>query len=487
MATSSLSPSNPPTLFSTSERLAAEFQGKLVLLSKRLGETALCADIALLSIGGSKASLFNAASRHSLPMLQALIAAHGPPPITPGEQLVAEFQGKLALLSTRIAEPVLRANTALLSLRGSKADHFMAAAMYSLPMLRALVALHGHAKELELTSAAASTGNLACLEYMHVQDYDWDRRTLCEAALGGHLECLQYAVSYRCDWGDMRRREQIRDAPGYLNPMYWAARGGDLPCMQFLHENGCEWEEFTTHAAATRGHLACLQYAVKNGCKMDDYIMNSAAEGGNVECLQYLVECGCYADQFTMAVAAQKGHLKCLQYLHENGHRYIFTSSTSTPINGAAEGGHLECMQYLHNVGYDWGVWTTHRAATTGQLACLQYAVEHGCPWHPQTTMTAVQHGQLACLQYAVEHGCPWYSDTTDGAAGNGNLDCLKYAVEHKCPWHKDTTATAARNGHLACLQYAVEHGCPWHPQTTQYATGACIEYCQQRVAAPQP
>ena len=46
----------------------------------------------------------------------------------------------------------------------------------------------------------------------------------------------------------------------------YAALGGHLEVLQWARANGCPWDEDTCSAAANRGHLEVLQWARANGC-----------------------------------------------------------------------------------------------------------------------------------------------------------------------------------------------------------------------------
>jgi hypothetical protein len=339
-----------------------------------------------------------------LPQYQPLPVKRRHLPI-PGESLVAEFKGKQALLTTLIAEPVLRAQVALASLRGTKEEHFDAAARYSLPMLRALVALHGKSSlYVQLTCAAAGAGNLPCLQYLHEKGSPW---------------CPK----------DTEYFEQVER--GYKTTTFAAAKSGHLNCLQYAHEHGYAWGRSTTFAAAEGGYLACLQYAHKNGAPWGEDATHSdttmaAAAGGHLECLQYAHEHGCPWDRDTTAAAAKRGYIACIRYAHENGCPW---EGYDNPIHWAAAGGYMECLKYV---------------------------VEHGCPWDDLfegMTYAAAKGGHLECLRYIINHGALWNSRTTQVAAREGHLECLRYADENGAPWNDDTAAVATG----ACIVYCRE------------------------------
>ena len=72
------------------------------------------------------------------------------------------------------------------------------------------------------------------------------------AALGGHLEVLQWACAkggrctkYTCSYTAERRHFKV---------------------VQWLHANGCPWDEWTCFYAKRGGHPKVRQWAIENGC-----------------------------------------------------------------------------------------------------------------------------------------------------------------------------------------------------------------------------
>jgi hypothetical protein len=178
--------------------------------------------------------------------------------LTRGERLAAEFAGKQVLLTTLFAEPALRAQVALASLGGTKEEHYDAAAMYSLPMLRALTAIHGPPADAKLARRAAGEGHLACLQYLHEHGCPWDAKATDEAAREGRLACLQYAHENGCPWSESTTDE--------------AARGGHLACLQYAHENGCPWDaNMIMLTAVYEDHKACIQYLEDHGLSFGEW------------------------------------------------------------------------------------------------------------------------------------------------------------------------------------------------------------------------
>ena len=72
-----------------------------------------------------------------------------------------------------------------------------------------------------------------------------------QAAIGGHLDVLQWARRNGCPW-DKRTCSR-------------AAFGGHLPVLQWARENDCPWDVSTCYFAARGGHREVLQWARANG------------------------------------------------------------------------------------------------------------------------------------------------------------------------------------------------------------------------------
>jgi len=136
--------------------------------------------------------------------------------------------------------------------------------------------------------AVAAGSDLKRLKRARNSGCPWDE-SACEAAAdSGHLDCLQYLHQNGCPWN-----EKTCEA---------AMRHGYLDCLTYAHENGCPWGEETYTEAAfyeyfvsnlleRRPHLQgwrqgvreCLEYARANGApcdfnKIQDTTSGTAAE-----------------------------------------------------------------------------------------------------------------------------------------------------------------------------------------------------------------
>lgn len=109
---------------------------------------------------------------------------------------------------------------------------------------------------IETTVICAARGYLNLLQL--IPEYDLYGTTyICEyAALGGHLDIIDWARARECRMDE--------------NTCAYAARGGHLDVIEHVRSKySCPWDVFTTAEAARNGHLEILEYAVVNGCPID--------------------------------------------------------------------------------------------------------------------------------------------------------------------------------------------------------------------------
>jgi hypothetical protein len=146
----------------------------------------------------------------------------------------------------------------------------------------------------EYASDAAYDGNIAILEYLHVNG--WPTRVQEEespdyvarsAAEGGHIEVLQWLRAHDRVWCS---EETLNTAVAY---------SGSLACPRFLIENSCPHSAETCTAAAYHKDIEALRYLRGAGCDWDERTCSSAAAAGSIECLAYARDNGCPWDATT--------------------------------------------------------------------------------------------------------------------------------------------------------------------------------------------
>ena len=119
--------------------------------------------------------------------------------------------------------------------------------------------------EYLLCAAAARSGQLEELKALRADNFPWNRPSTCAtaarpwdastctcAALGGHLEVLQWARENDCRWDE--------------KTCACAALGGHLEVLKWARANGCPWNLLTCAKAAEYDHLEVLKWARANGC-----------------------------------------------------------------------------------------------------------------------------------------------------------------------------------------------------------------------------
>lgn len=262
-------------------------------------------------------------------------------------------------------------------------------------------------KTINLVSVAA--GNVDCIIMPRgtVLDLDLSRA----AAKSGQLDSLRFLYDRRCPWDD--------------TVCAAAARYGNFECLLYLRESGCPWRQREAcRAAARSGSLACLQYTYHLRFRDDPSLCRRAAASGVVTCLSFLREEGkCQWNSEVCAEAAKHGHFECLQYARENGCAW----DRRVCIN-AARSGHLSCLVYAHELGCPWDPFVASQAALHGHLHCLQYLHDQGCVLERDACLRAAEGGHLECLKYLLTNARFWTGwQVVQAAMEHGHVDCADF------------------------------------------------------------
>lgn len=166
-----------------------------------------------------------------------------------------------------------------------------------------------------------------------------------DAAMKGHLQCLQYFYE-NTDYAGI----PLWNAETTL----WAASTGQLAALVYVCEHHCPWHMETTYFAAKNGYKHCLAYAWKQNCPWHPHTTYAAASKGHLDCLQFALEHQCHWDRLTSFSAAINGHLSCLQFIYENcGHQATWEESSLENFEDNDQiPAHIK--EYLRNVQEDW-------------------------------------------------------------------------------------------------------------------------------------
>ena len=161
----------------------------------------------------------------------------------------------------------------------------------------------------------AGTNKFELLKWAReVKHCEWDKWTINAAAFKGNLEMLKYCFSNGCPC-DKR------------NACCQAAIGGHLDCLRFLFAKvkpSRDTEEFAAQKAAAYGRINILKYFVEERKISDEFKSDcvfNATGYGRLDCLQYLVEeaKAPLNDWQHVAYARYKEHHDCVNYLLEKG------------------------------------------------------------------------------------------------------------------------------------------------------------------------
>ena len=113
--------------------------------------------------------------------------------------------------------------------------------------------IEGKEAQYHFCSDAARSGNLALLRWLREEKkFDWNDRTINEAAGYGHLHIVKYGMENKC--------------PIMNLACAFAAKYGHLDVLKYLRENGAPWNSLTCSFARENNQLECLNYAKQNGC-----------------------------------------------------------------------------------------------------------------------------------------------------------------------------------------------------------------------------
>jgi hypothetical protein len=134
-------------------------------------------------------------------------------------------------------------------------------------------------------AAAAGSGSLPLVTYLHARGCSWCPAATINAAMGGHMAVLVFALGHGASWdaftcakaawagqlGAVRYLTGLRRGRGSSEVFEWAASGGHMGVLVYLHESGYPWSADTCRNAVHGGRLAALQYLIEQGCPHDSW------------------------------------------------------------------------------------------------------------------------------------------------------------------------------------------------------------------------
>jgi hypothetical protein len=230
---------------------------------------------------------------------------------------------------------------------------------------------------------AAGTGRLGVCKAIYaafpdIHNYfeSWsppiDVEVVCNAAEGGHVNVLQWAVDQ--GWplhGDFPSAAKIAAQTGHADALQWAV------------EQGCpKPEAWISCSAAARGYLGVLQWFVLNGVALSEEHAREAAIDGQVHVLQWIHDSGFRRLHFAYYVAADNGNLAVAQWLHGAGYGAPpdedVELSESLVTSKATLRGHVGVLRFLHSKGFPvCASYCSSTARRNRDLAVLQFLQEN--------------------------------------------------------------------------------------------------------------
>jgi ankyrin repeat protein len=102
----------------------------------------------------------------------------------------------------------------------------------------------------DVFSAAAESGNMELVEYLHKNNCPWSKKTFDYACMHGHTKIVAYLYDNGCPFSDLCSM--------------LAASNGYLDILMYLHHSKYPFDYTAYEAAAAGGHRACYNYVTEH-------------------------------------------------------------------------------------------------------------------------------------------------------------------------------------------------------------------------------
>lgn len=156
-----------------------------------------------------------------------------------------------------------------------------------------------------------------------------------------------------------------------------AALLGHIDCLQAAYRFGYRMDELTLSVALTEGNAECVDFILRDGFKTRGMKLtySLAVLSGHIECAQVLLRHGVTWDGQELWTAII---IKCpdfLRFLLQHG-----CTERPTSVYVAAGEINVECVKVLRKFGMPWNELILIIAQTVDNYDLIHYAVENGCP-----------------------------------------------------------------------------------------------------------
>ncbi len=326
---------------------------------------------------------------------------------------------------------------------------------------------------------AAARGDLQSLQWLRTErDAPWDEDVCAAAALGGHLDVLQWARKSGASWN--------------AKVLQNAAKGGHFAAFRWARRERAPWDGKVLRAAAKHGRFEIFRWCFRHRAPTMDPMERFAsyfAAAGCLEAVRWLSEGELIDNTREMFIellgsAAAGGHLQILRWLLDTNLVVLDEVAVERVHGDAAMNGRLAVLQWMQRHGYPLTQYVCEKAALGGHLECLCWAVAQAramglfeaAALSPDVQVYAARSGNLPLLRWVRAQGAPWTSLVYSAAVDSGDTELLQWLLDHQLPQaydydyslrfealeaaqNENTCVEAARNGKLSILEWAVAHG----------------------------
>nr|UMO79265.1 Ankyrin repeat domain containing protein [Pandoravirus aubagnensis] len=329
----------------------------------------------------------------------------------------------------------------------------MLARQPALPPPAPMVALIGApAWDEGACSAAASSGHLDCLAFLHDNGCPWDAWTLVAADCNGHVDCGDYARAHGCP----EEPPRIRNARDVAR------------CTHEHRLLGSDWHP-PVDPLSDPDHVGGIFYEYQHGLASEAGLCSQAARRGHMSFLVYAKACGMHWGASACVAAAVEGRLDCLRYLHEQGCPWDTHTVRAGIISRCRA-----TFAYLrdHGCPADNGTLVQELSESDARLDVVTDLCERmGCLVTDEAMCAAVSAGRADLLAYLHQRGGRLKAEYREKAIIDANsVDCLRYICENGHPPDAGVLCAAAAYGTIECVRYLFEIDCPWHPDALFFA-----------------
>jgi hypothetical protein len=119
----------------------------------------------------------------------------------------------------------------------------------------------------ERTAFAAATQSLTMLQWLRNRNCPWDQDVYYNAALGGHLDILNWALDHRCP---------IANKPKWLFGAAISSKRLDI--VQWAFDRNSRWDSHAFDILGTSGTQEIIRFCIEKGCMISNEVYATMAQ-----------------------------------------------------------------------------------------------------------------------------------------------------------------------------------------------------------------